>query len=151
MDTTIEEPRYRNHPETHPEIVTRLQRAGTLDFSEAVRRGIRPPTPRLTFRTLSTNERLAVVRKLIHLTGYRDAAPSISYWHGGPYGECWYVMPERLALAISRLTQFVAGMPEPLPEWERLLRALWWKLDSVRRMDEANAKVRAAYAAGGRS
>lgn len=94
------------------------------------------------FSRLTTNQREMVVRKLDHLCRY---AEHIDWAHKyGRFEHCWYVMPERLALSIARLQQYVMMLPEPLAEVAQLERDLWWKLDSDRRMAEQNAKVREA-------
>ena len=107
MEHTLTERQFRNHPETHPETVTRLQRTGTLDFTESVRRGIRPATPRLAFATIGTHQRWMVIRKIINLT--RD----LSLGYNRDFGCCAVHTCGRHFLAFNQsvavLQMYAAG------------------------------------------
>ena len=94
--------------------------------------GILAGPPQRTFASLTPNQREQVVRKLVYLSGDRG------HW-------ATYLMPERVALSIARLTEYIAMLPDPVRETAQLERDLWWKLDSDRRMEEHNAPIRAMY------
>ncbi len=93
------------------------------------------------FAWLTPNQRELAVRKLTHLSALLDHGDNAH--RTNRFYDCEYVKPERLALSVERLVSFIAGVPLPSFEYRSLELRLWSVLDSERRMEENNARIRA--------